>query len=258
MKFYVLSKKNRKLKKLIRHINEDDELLQLWKCANVNTVDRSGISDHGEIHIRIVSNAALKLLRLLVDGGVQPSIVKEHQMEVEDAEVVVVLGACLHDIGIAVHRVRHEGYSLILGYPKARELLAGIYEEPSLTTVAAETMHAMIAHNAKETCLTVEAGVLKVADALDMTEGRSRIPFETGRVNIHSVSAQAVDSVEIEKGRDRPVKLVITLANSAGIFQVDELLRHKLQNSSIKDHVEIIARIEGETERRLIEIYNPQ
>ena len=258
MKFYVLSKKNRRLKKLIHHINEDDELLQLWKCANVNAVDRSGISDHGEIHIRIVSNAALKLLRLLVDGGVQPSIVKDHHMDVEDAEVVVVLAACLHDIGIAVHRVNHEQFSLILGYPKARELLAGIYEEPFLTTVAAEVMHAMIAHSAKETCLTVEAGILKVADALDMTEGRSRIPFETGRVNIHSVSAQAVDSVEIKKGQDRPVKLVIILANSAGIFQVDELLRHKLQNSSIKDYVEIMARIEGETERRVLEIYNPQ
>ena len=254
----MLSKKNRRLKKLIHHINEDDELLQLWKCANVNAVDRSGISDHGEIHIRIVSNAALKLLRLLVDGGVQPSIVKDHHMDVEDAEVVVVLAACLHDIGIAVHRVNHEQFSLILGYPKARELLAGIYEEPFLTTVAAEVMHAMIAHSAKETCLTVEAGILKVADALDMTEGRSRIPFETGRVNIHSVSAQAVDSVEIKKGQDRPVKLVIILANSAGIFQVDELLRHKLQNSSIKDYVEIMARIEGETERRLLEIYNPQ
>ena len=254
----MLSKKNRRLKKLIHHINEDDELLQLWKCANVNAVDRSGISDHGEIHIRIVSNAALKLLRLLVDGGVQPSIVKDHHMDVEDAEVVVVLAACLHDIGIAVHRVNHEQFSLILGYPKARELLAGIYEEPFLTTVAAEVMHAMIAHSAKETCLTVEAGILKVADALDMTEGRSRIPFETGRVNIHSVSAQAVDSVEIKKGQDRPVKLVIILANSAGIFQVDELLRHKLQNSSIKDYVEIMARIEGETERRVLEIYNPQ
>ena len=254
----MLSKKNRRLKKLIHHINEDDELLQLWKCANVNAVDRSGISDHGEIHIRIVSNAALKLLRLLVDGGVQPSIVKDHHMDVEDAEVVVVLAACLHDIGIAVHRVNHEQFSLILGYPKARELLAGIYEEPFLTAVAAEVMHAMIAHSAKETCLTVEAGILKVADALDMTEGRSRIPFETGRVNIHSVSAQAVDSVEIKKGQDRPVKLVIILANSAGIFQVDELLRHKLQNSSIKDYVEIMARIEGETERRVLEIYNPQ
>jgi metal-dependent HD superfamily phosphatase/phosphodiesterase len=48
---------------------------------------------------------------------------------------------------------------------------------------------------------------------------------------------------------------VITLANSAGIFQVDELLRHKLKNSSIAGNVEIVARIEGETEKRLLEIY---
>jgi len=102
----------------------------------------------------------------------------------------------------------------------------------------------------------VEAGVLKVADALDMKEGRSRIPFEAGKVNIHSISAQAVDAVDIEEGDQRPVKLVITLANSAGIFQVDELLRHKLQNSSIAGHVEVIARIEGELERRIIDTYS--
>jgi len=97
-----------------------------------------------------------------------------------------------------------------------------------------------------------------VADALDMTEGRSRIPFEKGRVNIHSISAQAVDSVDIEKGEKKPVKLVITLANSAGIYQVDELLRHKLKNSSIAAYVEIVAKIEGETEKRLLEIYDPR
>jgi len=97
--------------------------------------------------------------------------------------------------------------------------------------------------------------VLKVADALDMTQGRSRIPFETGKVGIHSLSAQAVDRVDIEKGDERPVKIVVTLSNSAGIFQVDELLRHKLQNSSIKDYVEVQAKIEGEMERRLIQTY---
>ncbi len=258
MKFFVLAKKNHKIKQLAHRINEDPELLQLWKCANVNAMDRSGISDHGEIHIRIVANAALKLLRLLIEGGVEPSVVKNHSLGQDDAELIVVLAACLHDIGIAVHRVHHEQYSLFLAYPKARELLKGIYEEPDLTTITSEVLHAIVAHNAKETCLTIEAGVLKVADALDMTEGRSRIPFETGRVNIHSISAQAVDSVNIEKGEKKPVKLVITLANSAGIFQVDELLRHKLQNSSIANYVEIIAKIEGETEKRLLEIYNPQ
>ncbi len=258
MKFFVLAKKNHKIKRLVHHINEDPELLQLWKCANVNAMDRSGISDHGEIHIRIVANAALKLLRLLIQGGVEPSVVKNHSLGQDDAELIVVLAACLHDIGIAVHRVHHERYSLFLAYPKARELLKGIYEEPDLTTITSEVLHAIVAHNAKETCLTIEAGVLKVADALDMTEGRSRIPFETGRVNIHSISAQAVDSVDIEKGNKKPVKMVITLANSAGIFQVDELLRHKLQNSSIANYVEIIVKIEGETEKRLLEIYNPQ
>jgi len=255
MSLSVPTRKNRKLKILLDRINEDAELLQLWKCANVNAVDRSGITDHGEVHIRIVSNAALRILRLLVKGGIEPSIVKDYGMEIEDAEVIVVLAACLHDIGISAHRHDHERYSLFLAYPKARQLLDGIYEEPALTTITSEVMHAIIAHNAGETCLTIESGVLKVADALDMTEGRSRIPFETGMVNIHSVSAQAVDSVDIEKGDDRPVKIVITLANSAGIFQVDELLRHKLKNSTIEEHVEVLARIEGETERRLIEIY---
>jgi hypothetical protein len=255
MSFKVPTRKNKKLEMLLKHINEDAELLQLWKCANVNAVDRSGINDHGEVHIRIVSNAALKILRLLVKGGVEPSVVKDHGMKIEDAEVIVVLAACLHDIGISAHRDDHEKYSLFLAYPKARELLNGIYDEPALTTIASEVMHAIVSHNAEEDCLTIESGVLKVADALDMTEGRSRIPFEAGKVNIHSVSAQAVESVDIEMGDERPVKLVITLANSAGIFQVDELLRHKLKNSTIESYVEILAKIEGETERKLIEIY---
>ena len=108
------TRKNGKLKKLINHINEDAELLQLWKCANINAVDRSGINDHGEVHIRIVSNAALKILRLLVKGGVEPSVVKDHGMKIEDAEVIIVLAACLHDIGISAHRDDHERYSLFL------------------------------------------------------------------------------------------------------------------------------------------------
>ncbi|HPI91731.1 MAG TPA: HD domain-containing protein [Deltaproteobacteria bacterium] len=255
MSFHIPVKNNTKLKRLMENITRNEELIQLWKCANVNAVDRSGINDHGEIHIRIVSNAALRILRLLVKGGVEPSVVRNHGLQPEDAEVVVVLAACLHDIGISVHRNDHERYSLILAYPKSRELLQDIYEEPVLTIIISEVMHAIVAHNAKETCLTIEAGVLKVADALDMTEGRSRIPFEAGKVNIHSISAKAVDSVDIEAGDERPVGLVITLANSAGIFQVDELLRHKLKNSSIVDYVEVTARIEGEMERRLIGTY---
>ena len=255
MGFKIPLRNNRKLQALVHRINADQELFQIWKCANINAVDRSGISDHGEVHIRIVANAALRILRLLVKGGVEPSVVTHHGLTSEDAEGIVVLAACLHDTGISVHRDHHERYSLCIAFRKARELLEGIYEEPDLTTMVSETLHAVVAHEAEEKCLTIEAGVLKVADATDMTEGRSRIPFEAGKLNIHSVSAQAVDGVNITKGERRPVCIEIKLANSAGIFQVDELLRRKLKYSPLTPFVEVTAKIEGETERRLFDSY---
>ncbi|MBW2557347.1 MAG: phosphohydrolase [Deltaproteobacteria bacterium] len=255
MEFKVPSRKNRKLRALVDRVNADQELFQLWKCSNINAVDRSGISDHGEVHVRIVANAALRIIRLLVEGGVDPSVITHHGLTVEDAEVIVVVAACLHDTEISVHRDNHERYSLLIAFRKARELLEGIYVEPDLTTMVSEVLHAIIAHDADEKCLTVEAGVLKVADSTDMTEGRSRIPFESGKVNIHSVSAQAVDGVNIIKGAKKPVCIEIKLANSAGIFQIDELLRNKLENSSLVPFVEVTAKIEGETERRLFESF---
>ena len=256
MAFEVPVKKNARLKQLLEKVNADAELLQLWKCANINAVDRSGISDHGEIHIRIVANAALKILRLLLEGGIEPSVVTHYKMSTDDAEVVVVLAACLHDTGISVHRDDHEKYSLFIAFRKARELLAGIYDEPQLTIMVAETLHAVVAHDADQKCLTIEAGVLKVADTTDMTHGRSRIPFKAGQVNIHSVSALAVSDVKIEKGEERPVRIAVTLANSAGIFQLDNLLKHKLKNSTIVPYVEVVAQMEeGTTEKRLFEVY---
>lgn len=59
----------------------------------------------------------------------------------------------------------------------------------------------------------------------------------------------------IEAGIERPVRIAISLGNSAGIFQVDELLKRKLKNSTLAPYVEVEARIAGETERRLLEVY---
>ena len=256
MKFKIPLRNNKKLQVLIDQINADQELHQIWKCANVNAVDRLGISDHGEVHIRIVANAALRILRLLVKGGIDPSVVTHHGLTNEDAELIVVLAACLHDTGISVHRDHHERYSLFIAFRKARELLEGIYVEPDLTTIVSETLHAIIAHDADEKSLTIEAGILKIADATDMTEGRSRIPFESGEVNIHSVSARAIDDVNIRKGENKPVCIEIKLTNSAGIFQIDELLKNKLRNSPLKPFVEVIAKMEGELEPSLFDSYS--
>lgn len=119
-----------------------------------------------------------------------------------------------------------------------------------------EILHAVVSHDASERCLAIEAGVVKIADATDMTQGRSRIPFEAGKVNIHSVSAQSVDDVNIKKGENKPVCIEIKLNNSAGIYQIDELLKNKLKHSPIKPFVEVIAKIEGETESRLFDSYS--
>lgn len=255
MNLQVPARHNARLLTLLERINADQELDQLYRCANINAVDRSGMNDHGEVHIRIVANAALRLLRLLGESGIEPSILVHEGLTTADAEVVVVLAACLHDVGIAVHREEHEQYSLVLSYPKARQLLSGIYEEPQLTAMVAETLHAIIAHRWDVRCLTIEAGVVKVADALDMSQGRSRIPFESGQVNIHSVSALAVETVQIEKGEERPVRIAISLRSSAGIFQIDELLKRKLRNSTLAPYVEVVARSENATEESLFQVY---
>lgn len=251
----VSTKGNAKLKTLLEAINADKELQQLWESANSTAVRRLGMSDHGPVHIQIVANACVKILRLLVEAGVQPNLVTDYGLTAEDAELVVVLGACLHDVGMAVHRDNHENYSLILAYPKARQLLSDQYDDPTLTILVSEVLHAVISHRADVQTLTLEAGVLKVADALDMTEGRSRIPFEAGDVNIHSVSAQAIDEVKIEKGEELPVRINILLNNSAGIFQVDELLKRKLATSSLAPYVEVIAHLEAENERRILSVH---
>lgn len=253
--FSVPARHNPRLLALIDRINADEELRQLWRCANVNAVDRLGMSDHGEVHIRIVANAALRLLRLLAESGHVPGAVSDHGLSHEDAEVIVVLAAALHDLGISIHRDNHEEFSLALANLKAKELLTGLYPISQRTVIISETLHAIIAHHAEGRCLTLEAGVLKVADALDMTAGRSRISFEAGRSSIHAVSAAAIDEVTISKGESRPVRIEVRMSNSAGIFQVDELLRRKLERSTLARLVEVVARIEGETEKRLMPLY---
>lgn len=246
---------NEHLQRLLEKVNADAELHQLWQCANINAVDRSGISDHGEVHIRIVTNAALKLLRLLMEAGIQPSVQVNYDLPPDLAEVIVVLAALFHDVGISVHRDNHELYSLLIAHSKLRELVGELYAEPQRTIIISETMHAIIAHRADQRCLTIEAGVVKVADALDMTQGRSRIPFEAGQANIHSVSAMAIENVSIEKGEKTPIRIEVTMSNSAGIFQLDELLKRKLASSSIAPYVQLRAHIAGETEKRILDFY---
>ncbi|HSJ26297.1 MAG TPA: HD domain-containing protein [Longimicrobiales bacterium] len=244
---------NDRLREFLDRVNEDDELYALWLAANVNAIERLGMTDHGPVHVKIVMNIAVKLFRLLVEGGVQPSAVRNWSLEPQDAELVVAAASLLHDIGMSIHRSDHESYSLFLAQDRLGHLLSGIYDVRTATVVTSEILHAIIAHRSGGRPLTLEAGIVRIADALDMAKGRSRIPFAHGSVSIHSISAQAIEAVHIEAGAEKPVRLSIDMSNSAGVFQLDQLFRDKLAGSGLEPYIELEARIEGEQEKRLFQ-----
>jgi metal-dependent HD superfamily phosphatase/phosphodiesterase len=251
----VPTRGNRKLERLLAAVNADEQVKAWWHVSAVNATRRLGMSDHSWIHIQIVLNVALRLSRLLFRRGVVPNVVADYGMSERDAEVVIAAAALFHDIGMTIHRTDHEAYSLFLTADKLGDLLAGVYEEPERAIVVAETLHAIIGHRRRGEPFTIEAGIVRVADALDMTSGRSRVPFEAGHQNIHSLSAYAIEEVKLVAGKDRAVRVEIAMSNSAGIFQVDELLATKLRGSGLEQHIEVIARIEAEHEKRLLPVF---
>jgi uncharacterized protein len=255
MRIRVPARGNRKLRRLLEKVDADKQLKAWWHVANVNAVVRLEINDHSWVHVQIVTNIAVKLLRQLTKHHVPLSLVEDYGLETDDAEIVVVLAALLHDVGMSVHRRDHEDWSLFLAEPKLRELLADLYQEPERTVVVSEVLQAITSHRADGQPLSLEAGILRVADALDVAKGRSRIPFERGSMSIHSLSAAAIDEVRIADGQTRPVMVEIVMNNSSGIYQVDGLLKAKLHGSGLEPYVEVVARIDTEAEKRLVPAY---
>jgi hypothetical protein len=247
----VPDRHNPKLHRVMEIVNTDDDLYALWTASNVNAVERLGMTDHGPVHVKIVMNIAVRMLRLLAEAGIEPGVVENYQMEQNDAEVVVALAALLHDLGMSIHRAEHETYSLFIAQAKLEQILPEIYPRREQTIIRSEVLHAIISHRSGGKPLTLEAGIVRIADALDMAKGRSRIPFSSGSLSIHSVSATAVESVSLGRGSVKPIAITVELSNSAGLFQLDQLLRNKLDGSGLEGYLEIDVTV-GEAEKRIL------
>jgi metal-dependent HD superfamily phosphatase/phosphodiesterase len=254
MQVHAPSRRNRKLAGLLAAANANHKLKARWLGQQV-TAERLGMSDHSWVHLQIVLNSALRIFRLLHRAGVPSAIETDYAMTAADAEVVIAGGCLLHDLGMSIHRVDHEAFSLFLAADLLDGLLADVYDDPERTVVASEIMHAIIGHRTGGRPLTLEAGVVRVADALDMEHGRSRLSLETHLPNIHSLSAAAIDEVRIVPGKQRTIRVEVEMNNSAGVFQVDDLLATKLRGSGLEDYIEVIARIDAEHEKRLLTVY---
>ena len=251
--FNIPLRDNAKLKHVIGEVKKDVRLWTFLKCANVMAIDRMSYTDHGPTHVKIVANLALKILRTLIEYKVVPSIVENYGMKNEDAEVVVVLGSIFHDLGMIAARDGHEQISALLSEGFLRRYLQQIYNEEESAILTSEVLHAVVSHEVTRKPLTVEAGIVSVADALDMEEGRARIPFEAGKVDIHSVSALAIERVEIQEGKEKPVTIRIIMSNPAGVFQIDQLLKPRIENSGLKNLIHVLAEVTSEKERNVLE-----
>lgn len=246
----VPAQRNSLLVKAQDLINDDVEIKTLWRINNINAIDRLGMTDHGAVHFQIVANIALRLARILEKQPVVMSVTRNYDLSRDYAELIIFLASLFHDLGMSISREGHEEYSLFLANGILHRLLEFLPLEER-TIVISETLHAIIAHRSGGTPYTIEAGIVRVADALDMSQGRSRIPYEAGKMDIHSVSAAAIDKVEILEGSAKPIQINIWMNDNAGIFQVDELLRRKLLGSGIEKYVIVSAYLVAGEEKRL-------
>ncbi|WP_256392325.1 HD domain-containing protein [Natronoarchaeum rubrum] len=230
-----------RVNEVLTFVANDEEIQAYLEAQNVNPVDRKRYNDHGAKHIEIVRNRALCLYDLLKDAGVEFNGAAQQGLDEADEAVIVVLAATLHDIGHVVHRDDHAYHSLWLAADVLDRILPEFYDVADSVRMKGEVLHAILCHHTEETPLTTEAGVIRVADALDMEQGRSRIPYEEGGRGINTISSQAIHNVSLRPGDGRAVLVEIEMTNAAGVYQVDNLLKHKLRDSGLEDDIRIVA-----------------
>jgi metal-dependent HD superfamily phosphatase/phosphodiesterase len=224
-------------------LQTDEEVSTLLNLANFIAVRKLGYNDHGPIHARICAANGIRILQILLESGaVKLDSVHGLGMAEEDAYLIILASCMLHDIGNAVHRDDHEVFSVIYGKPLLDRLLVELYPEmPRRTEVLSQILHALYAHDHGENALTIEAAIVVVADGADITKGRGRLSFDLGKHDIHSISALSIESVDIQKGKTKPLEIHVTMSNSAGIYQVQETLGKKVAASPLREYVEIVA-----------------
>jgi metal-dependent HD superfamily phosphatase/phosphodiesterase len=230
-----------RVNRVLEYVDSDEEITAYLEAQNINPVTRKGYNDHGTKHINIVRNRALCLYDLLKAGGVDFNGARQQGLDTCDEPAIIALAAVLHDIGHVVHRDNHAYYSIPLAADILDRILPEFYETAEQVRMKGEILHAILCHHTEEEPLTTEAGVLRVADALDMESGRSRMPYEQGGRGIDTLSSQAIEDVVLREGDDCPILVEITMTDAAGVYQVDELLKSKLDGSHLADYIRIVA-----------------
>jgi len=229
--------------KLVWEAFKDDPFIRgLWEMSDYIAVTKMHYNAHGDTHTKVVAANALKILDILVKKGIEIDTVSDDIGDIDDAYLIVLAAALLHDVGNQIRRENHYDMSVILAIPILNQLLPKIYgDSMKLAQIRGSILHCIGTHMEEVKSYTLEASILKIADGTDITKGRSRLYYDPESINIHSVSASSIGEVIISEGDGKPVKITVQMTNSAGVFQVQEILCRKLKTGVASQYIEISA-----------------
>ena len=67
------------------------------------------------------------------------------------------------------------------------------------------------------------------------------------------MNLKIVEKVEIVEDGKKAITIRIRMSNSAGVFQIDELLKPRIENSGLHNLIHIIAEVTGAKEKCIID-----
>ena len=233
--------------RVAKKLFSDDIIQSIQEYANSVSIKRLTMNDHGPVHMRIAMLNSIAIFKLLVEAGIKPSLVSENFGTEADSMVAVMMAAFLHDIGMSIGRQNHNLMSSILVQPHLDRLLSEFYPDKKREVVMRSIItEGIVGHMATQKISSIEAGIVLVSDGCDMIGGRARIPMKIASKkahvgDIHRYSAASITDVQITKGSEKPVRIVIKMSESAGFFQIENVLMPKIMASPIKNYIELYA-----------------
>jgi len=246
----------------------DSEIHAIQDYANNVSIVRLGYNDHGPVHMKTVTKNAIQMLLLLQQAGFKTNLQTEEIGTFEDSLTAVILAAFLHDLGMSVGRQDHELHSVSLALPIIDRILQKLLPDDNYTNQSENTnlkrkviirsmaMEGISGHMGTRKIHSLEAGLILIADGCDMTKGRARIPMaistEPKIGDIHKYSANSIEKVSIQSGKEKPIRIEISMSSDVGFFQIEEVLLQKINCSPAKPYIELIAGVTGKEQKQYL------
>jgi hypothetical protein len=239
-------------------IFNDEEAQALRNYANTVSIKRLGYNDHGPVHMNKAAFNALIMFDILSKDGIKFNLEEEKIGTIEDSKVAVLIASLLHDVGMSIGRENHELLGAVFATPIIERTLTRIYDKDieKKTVVHSLIIEGIAGHMATQDIHSLEAGLVSIGDGCDMEKGRARIIFLLSRTpkvgDIHKYSANSIQKVEIIKGEEKPIRIIVEMTESVGFFQIEEVLFPKVLANPAKPHIELYGKVEGEEMRRYL------